>query len=882
MLHTHIKFLSGKYSQRAQTAGGLFLRGEGARCARKLPQLMIIACFVLFNALTALAQSSPVPTASPVSASVVDPAAPTEIKGTATGAARAASLALEKSRPLRLVRFEKPPVVDGVLNEAEWSTAAVLKDFYQIRPGDNIQSSQQTEVRLGYDKTSLYIGFRAHTGTDKLRSTIAKRDAVLEDDHVRIYLDTFNDQRRAYVFIFNPLGIQQDGIFTEGTGEDYRVDVVMQSKGNIDPDGYTVEVAVPFKSLRYTAGSGKQWGVHALRRIKNSNNESTSWMPIVRNISGFLSQAGHIVGLEGISAEKTLEIIPSLTLSETGRRVRTVSRAQLSADPSLREPGRFVNESVKFDPGVTAKLNVASAVTLDLTVNPDFAQVEADQLVVTANQRFPIFFPEKRPFFLEGIDIFRTPLAVVDTRTIADPDVAVKLSGKQGRNTFGLLLASDNAPGNFEEDERTEIRQNLENFIRAPALFAFDSRIRIVEQNSQVGILRLKRDVGKENSLGLIATTYNFVDNHNHLGGVDGRFRLDPQTVFTFQALGTHTRQFFYDFEQDRNIYRTGNAFGYSALLQRTTPNLTYILSSVGRTRDYRARVGFTRRVNTNNTEASIRYESDPNPKRTLTSWGFATAQQVVYDWQGRSQSLSSTGRTFFNFSQQTVFQVGYTRGYERLFEEEFGVARTATREGEFAGLDPERSTSSHNFFVEAGSTPSEKFSFYVFANYVKGAYDLDFGAGPGFPRVSPLALTDPNARLDPGPGNELIVEANVTYQPVKSLRLSVDFIKDRLKRHDTDRVAFDDNIFSTRATYQFTRYTFARARVDYTTLNARIFQQYLVGWTPNPGTSFYAGYSDNMNYNGYSPFTSEREPGFNLNRRTFFIKMSYLFRRSF
>ena len=857
------------------------MSGEGATHAKKLSCLMaLVGCFVLSNALTARAQLPPAPVASPAPASIL-PAA-TEPNGTPTANVGPVLLPPDKSQPIRLVRFEKAPVVDGVLNEEEWSRAVVLKDFYQIRPGDNIKPSQPTEVRLGYDTKFLYIGFRAHTGSDKLRSTIAKRDAVLEDDHVRVYLDTFNDQRRAYVFIFNPLGIQQDGIFTEGGTEDYTVDVVMESKGQIDAEGYTVEVAVPFKSFRYEAGKEKQWGVHALRRIKNANNESTSWMPIARSISGFLSQAGHVVGLEGISAERTLELIPSLTLSETGRRVRTLTRAQLRADPSLREPGRFVNEPVKFDPGLTAKFSVASAVTLDLTINPDFAQVEADQLVVTANQRFPIFFPEKRPFFLEGIDIFRTPLGVVDTRAIADPDVAVKLAGKQGRNTFGLLLASDNAPGNFEEDERTEIRQNLENFVRDPARFAFDSRIRLVEQNSLVGILRLKRDVGKENSLGLIATTYNFVDNHNHLGGFDGRFRLNPQTVFTFQALGTHTRQFFYDFEQDRNVYRTGNAFGYSAVLQRTTRNFTYLLSSIGRTSDYRARVGFTRRVNTNNTEWSVRYESDPNPKRTLTSWGLGAGQRLLYDWQGRSQYASTTGRAFAHLSRQTFFQVGYIGGYERLFEEEFGVKRTATREGEFAGPDPERSAPNHNFFFEVGSTPSEKFSFYTYASYIQGVFDLDFGAGPGFPRVSPLALTDPNARLNPGPGNELIIESNITYQPVKAFRLSVDFIKDRLTRQDTGRVSFDDNILSTRATYQFTRDTFARARVDYTSLSAKIFQQYLVGWTPNPGTSFYVGYSDNMNYNGYSPFTSERERGFNLNRRTFFIKMSYLIRKSF
>src|SRR5207344_3072951 len=157
---------------------------------------------------------------------------------------------------------------------------------------------------------------------------------------------------------------------------------------------------------------------------------------------------------EGISTERTLELIPSLTLSETGKRVNGLSVAQLAADPTRLDPGRILNQPIRAEVGLTAKYSLTPTITLDLAINPDFAQVEADQTVVTANQRFPIFFEEKRPFFLEGIDIFQTPLTAVHTRSIVDPDVAVKLSGKRGKNTFGLLLASDNAPGNYSEEER--------------------------------------------------------------------------------------------------------------------------------------------------------------------------------------------------------------------------------------------------------------------------------------------------------------------------------------------------------------------------------------------------------------------------------------------
>src|SRR5919202_4759036 len=193
-------------------------------------------------------------------------------------------------------------------------------------------------------------------------------------------------------------------------------------------------------------------------------------MPISRSDTSLLGQAGHITGLEGVSTEHTLELIPSLTLSETGRRVRSVPPAVLRSTPGLSDPGRFVNEPLKTDPGLTAKFSLTPTVTLDLAVNPDFAQVEADQLVVTTNQRFPIFFPEKRPFFLEGIEIFRTPLLAVHTRAIVDPDIALKLSGKQGRNTFGIMVASDNGPGNLSADERGALAACIERRQFNPAV----------------------------------------------------------------------------------------------------------------------------------------------------------------------------------------------------------------------------------------------------------------------------------------------------------------------------------------------------------------------------------------------------------------------------
>jgi hypothetical protein len=783
------------------------------------------------------------------------------------GSVRSIVLPPEKANPVPFKRFDTPPVIDGRLDDAVWQTATVLDNFYQIQPGDHVPPSRKTQVLLGYDATHFYIAFRAFDEKDKVRVSVPKRDAIFQDDFVGCYLDTFNDRRKAYILFFNPLGIQADGVFNEGNyenQEDYSVDLVFESKGTVHDDGFTVEAAIPFKSLRYVAGSDKLWGAHFFRRIQRFDRELDSWMPMSRDESGTLNKAGHLSGLDGLSTERTLELIPSLTLSETGRRTTAYPPAQ----PSPLDPGRFVNAPVGFDPGLTLKYTLTPTVTLNFTANPDFAQVEADAPVVTANQRFPIFYAEKRPFFLEGIEIFNTLSTVVHTRTIVDPDYAAKLTGKVGKWTFGLLGASDNAPGNYSDDERAD-----------PTLLP--SIERYLDKNSTVGVLRLKRDVGSESNLGLFATSYDFVDSHNRLGGVDGRFRLDDKTTTSFEVIGTATRGFFYDPETDSTNYRTGNGFGYAWDVDYTGRNFGWNLNGRGRTKDYRALVGFTPRTNTNSETAFVRFSNDPRQDKLFISWRLTNFVSANFDWSARLQGWNNGTRLMTNWKWQTYLVVGTDFGYERLFEEEFGPKRTATHAGAFYGDDPERSVKPHSIFFELGTTPSRKVSGGLFMGTIREAFDFDFGAGPRYPRVSPAALANPFAPLDPGAGHTFDVFAWFNYTPIPTLTSSFQYTKAKLTRDDTGLVAFDDNIFSLRSTYQFTRFTFARARIDYDTLAARAQGQFLFGWTPNPGTSFYVGYNDDLNYRGYSPFTGVYEPGFRRNGRTFFVKMSYLFRVS-
>lgn len=853
--------------------------GSSKTIVQRLNICFLASAFVLCASFTAHAKS--IPTATPAPSPVASPAGSPADSPTATTPAPVKGrvvLPPEKSQPVTIGRFEKAPVIDGRLDDAVWQSASTFKNFYQTSPGDNTEPSKPTEVMMGYDSKTLYIAFHCFDDPDKVSASIAKRDDVLNgvEDSIRILLDTFNDQRKAYVLAFNPLGVQMDGIRTEGVNVDFSVDIVMDSKGTITSDGYVVEVAIPFKSLRYEAGKGKLWGIQIFRIIQRLNGEQDSWMPISRDTNGLLNQAGKITGFDGISTERTLELIPSLTVSETGKLLPHYN-------PIPNDPGRMVNEPVKFDLGLTAKYTLNPTSTINLAINPDFAQVEADATVVTTNQRFPIFFQEKRPFFLEGIELFGLPLNVVHTRTIINPLVAAKWVGKQGRTSYGLMVAADRGPGTFTGDER------LDSF-----------NFPLLDKKAYIGVLRLTHDVGKESRVGMVATSYNFIEKHNQILGIDGRFKLDKQTTLTLHTVGTTSNRYFRDpeldrttacanltgrelrFCQNRQVYRKGNGFGYLAQLDKAGRNLFIQAFAFGRTRDFRSDVGFVRRTNTNENDFYISWNSTPQQKARLVSWNVESFNQLLYDWKGQIQGAQTGAHVFFNFQKQSFFGGGFDDRFEKAYEEEFGAKRTAAQAGAFFGA-PTRSSHNKVWFFGGGATPSKKYSMRFFANFGSGALDYDFGGGPKFPRVSPAALQfGQGVALDPGPGRALDLNGSFTYKPTEKLQLSLNYNKSRLRRYDTGLVAFDDNIYAFRGTYQFTRFLSARARVDYDTLASNVRGQFLLGWTPNPGTAFYVGYNDDMNRNGFNPFTGDLEPGFRRNGRTFFIKMSYLIRKSF
>lgn len=837
---------------------------------------------VLFFSLCAVAFAQPSPTPSAGTTATPAPQVQ-EVKSDRIVKVGSVPVPPEKARPINIPKVASALVIDGKIDEEIWKEAAVFKDFYQTGPGDNVPPSRPTEVYMLYDEKHLYIAFKCWDEKDKVRATLAKRDNVFGEDNVRVWLDTYNDQRRAYVLGFNPFGIQQDGIYTEGQGADFSVDIIMESKGVIEDWGWAVEVKIPFKSLRYAAGNGKLWGFNVARNIDRFNDEFDQWLPDDRNVSGFLIKHGKISGLDGIKYERTLEVVPSVTVSETGKRVRTLDRYYLGQNPGITDNGRWLNQPINADLGVTLKYTLSPNVTFDAAINPDFAEIEADAPVVTANQRFPIFFEEKRPFFLEGKDIFNSSMRIFDSRSIVDPDFAAKLTGKSGKNTFGFLVASDKAPGNYDEDERNDlaVRPKIDEFLDKNATFA---------------VLRLKRDFGKENNIGFFSTYRSFPEQKNLVAGFDGRIKISPTLTSIFQVVGTQSKRCFFDPEfeptlnaeqsarnqhicgggtfnnvtllgSQYNEYRSGSGLGYYVNFDQSTDKSGWFAEFGGRSSDYRADAGFTRRTNSNFAFFFHRTSTTSKPKAKVIRLNWNKMSGVDYDWSGRLQGWN--GETNLNFTLQRSAYLNLAGGasYEKLYEEEFGLKRSPTRPlGTFYG-DPTRGAWQHFASVNFEQNFNKKLLYGVFLGTIGNAFDF-YGSRNGL--------------QDPGPGRQLDMQLFVQYKPTDPLLFSVRYTKSRLVRNDNRVRAFDADLVSIRSTYQFSRFVFTRLRLDYDSTRNNYSGQALFGWTPSPGTAFYAGYNDNANYNGLNPFSQEFEPGFQRNSRAFFIRASYLFRKSF
>jgi hypothetical protein len=505
------------------------------------------------------------------------------------------------------IRVAEPPRLEwfvGAPNGSPRAEGAAVTAFRQREPGDGTPVSRATTAFLSYDDDHLYVVFICKDEPAAVRANIARREDIGDDDAVAVYLDTFRDRERAYVFMVNPVGVQLDGIVTEGQSDDYAFDAVWDSEGRLTADGYVVRLAIPFRSLRFPRRPDQTWGI-ALARLIRRNNEEAYWPHLTKRVQGFVPQFGAIRGLRDVSPGRNVEVRPYGVLANA--RV-------------LDSDGVAVRNDREQRLGVDAKIVVRDAVTFDATVNPDFSQVESDAPQVIANQRFEVFFPEKRPFFLENAPLFATPINLFFSRRVVDPGVGARVSGKVGRWAVGAIAINDRHAGRFAS-------------ANPPA-----------GPRAAVGVVRLQREIGQESTVGVLFTDRELAGGSDRAQAIDGRWKVNPNWVASAQLVRTDTRE--------RGGTRIAGS-GALAEIRREGRHLEYRGRYVGLTPAFAAPLGFVQRVGIHQTEHEWAYKWRPNG-RSIVSFGPAMAALFNWERSGRLQDRELAGSFHVELPRET------------------------------------------------------------------------------------------------------------------------------------------------------------------------------------------------------------------------------------
>lgn len=496
--------------------------------------------------------------------------------------------------------------VDGLMDEEAWQAATKMELKYENNPGEGSPAPVKTEIYFYESGHSLNVAIKAFDpNPENIRASLRDRDALWADDNVGIIVDTFNDERSGYQFFVNPLGAQADMRMddSDGWNEDPSWDAIWDSAGQITNFGYVVEMSIPFSALRFPDSDDKLiWNIAGWRNYPRDTRMNMATNKLDRDIKCNLCQFNQLEGFEKIESANNLQLTPTLTVSKQDEK------------PEL--PGDWESGNTEVEPGLDIRWGITQDIVLNATINPDFSQIEADAGQLDVNNTYSLFFPEKRPFFLDGASYFDTSnFNFVHTRNIADPDVGLKLTGKTDKHSYGLMLANDNntsflMPGNQGSD------------------------LAELEGKSDIAIARYKMDVGERNNIGVLMTHRNSADYNNTLVSIDGNYSLSQQDNIRYQVAHSKTdnpQQVVDDF--DVNEEQQDNAFSVNYSHSTRDYNLKAGYTNIGE--DFRADLGFQSRSNIERVVLGGRRTYYGDSEDTLTRWGYFGDWDKTYDQDG-------------------------------------------------------------------------------------------------------------------------------------------------------------------------------------------------------------------------------------------------------
>ncbi len=717
--------------------------------------------------------------------------------------------------------------------------------FVQREPKDGSPCSQHTQAYLGYTDKNFYVVFLAFDSNPRLmRARMLRRELIDDDDQVGFFLDTFHDHRHAYAFFSNPYGIQQDAIFTENSGYDQSFDTVWNTQAKINEQGYMVLFEIPFKSLRFRPTGTHTWGI-LLSRVVPRNSERSYYPANSSKEQGWLIHEGDITGFEGISPGRNLQFMPYASVGA----FRSLDERDPAGD-------RFTGKHVEPKEGLDSKIVIKDSLVLDTTINPDFGQIESDDPQVTVNQRFAVFFPEKRPFFQENASYFQTPLNLVFTRRIVDPLFGARLTGKVGPWAIGTFLANDRAPG-----------------------LSVISTDPLAGTNAYFGVLRVNREFGKGSSVGLIYTdreqstapnsfcTNAFIcqTGFNRVGGFDTHIKINQNWQLNAQAVTSETK--FFD-----GSHESGPA--YHIYAERSSRRLEFNTLYLDISPGFNAETGFVNRTDYRQFSNFAGYTIHVDG-RHFVAHGPRFYEQTLWDHNGTRLDYLANPAYEWDFQRNSFINIFGQLEHERL------------RPADFSALNTNRDYAHVMGGINAGTQ---------YFKWLNVNLEMDWGTATNFvPATGPPVLAYAND-----------AQARAVVRPVKGLTIENTYLMTRLLNLETGANIFNNHIIRSKWNYQFTKefslrligqYTSTLANPGLTSLQTtkKFNGDMLFTYMIHPGTAVYVGYnSDLQNLDpslerlcgGVQCAVGQAPDGLLRTRTSFlndgrqiFVKLSYLFR---
>ncbi len=720
---------------------------------------------------------------------------------------------------LTITKTTKKIQIDGQLDDDGWDKVVPVNNFTEFFPNDMDRPPVELMGMMTYDEDYLYVGVIVIDDPSTIRANISDRDEIWQDDYAGVVLDPNRDGQGMYFIASNPLGIQADS-FISPNQEDDGFNILFWSAGQITLNGYQIEMAIPFKSLRFPNAESQTWGATFWVTRPRESRSQYSWAAVSQDDPCMSCQLGEISGIHGVKAGRNLEILPSLTGGGAGA----------LRDNDLPNSG-FINKRMTIEPSLNLKYGITSEITADLTVNPDFSQIESDEAQIDVNSTFALFFDERRPFFQEGSGLFSTEIQTVYTRSINDPIGASKLTGRFGSVDVAYIGARDNNSPlllPFEEESRLlEGGRSISNILRVRHSFNNDSFVGALVTDRRL-------DEGGSGSTVSIDAAARFLQKYTLSGQFVYSSHVEPTDEELNEDLGDIT--FGKDMHTGALDGESYSGYATSIEFDRDARHWSFEGGYEAISPTFRADNGFVRQNNRQRVylwqgvtiypEKFLSLVERIRPNLLVgTSWNFDALQKSLF----LRPSIS------FQFKAQTNMQINWWY-----------------REENFAGIQFDGMTSMNGF---------------VSTNFSK---KVNLGANVSVGESIARFLDDPEI------GNSLDFNIWGLVRPTQRMTIRPQFSYSRLTDKQTGENFFRGYIVRTRVKYQFTRHFFMRTVVQYSDFTKSLEVDPLLTYKVNAFTALHVGSTHDLDQYTRADGLNKY---FRQSSRQIFFKVQYLFR---